>query len=170
MSTTGKRAASRPASAAPATLNALIFASAVAGGLWLLVARGQMAWPPGRLLANLYTVAGCVALIGPVVLARRERGDAALGDLIWMTGGVLLWCVDLAEVLRGNVQPLQWPTPLPARTLGLVALALFLGGWRTYGAGRAWSWTNVTGWLLGLFWVGMGLATLGPWGASASAR
>ena len=55
-----------------------------------------------------------------------------------------------------------WATPLGVTPLGLTILAVLLAGWRTHGASRSWSWTNVTGWVLGLFWVGMGLASLWP--------
>jgi hypothetical protein len=53
--------------------------------------------------------------------------------------------------------------------MGLVVLALFAAGWRIHGPGHSWSWTNVVGWLLGMFWVGMGLATLWP-GAAVALR
>ncbi len=46
--------------------------------------------------------------------------------------------------------------------MGLTMLAVLLAGWRSKAGARNWSWTNVTGWLLGVFWVGMGLTTLVP--------
>jgi hypothetical protein len=46
--------------------------------------------------------------------------------------------------------------------MGLTILAVLLAGWRCRLVGRNWSWTNVTGWLLGLYWVGMALVTFLP--------
>ncbi len=46
--------------------------------------------------------------------------------------------------------------------MGLTILAVLLAGWRWRAEGKDWSWTNVTGWVLGLFWVGMGVATMPP--------
>jgi hypothetical protein len=45
--------------------------------------------------------------------------------------------------------------PLGDRTMGLTMLAVLLAGWRSGLAGSNWSWTNITGWILGLFWVAM---------------
>ncbi len=165
MSTTTKRAAKGPSPAlsSPVT-NALVVSGAVAYGVWLLVIRGQMTWPPGELLKNAYTLAGCLGLVGPIVLARRERHDGALGDLVWMTGGLLAWVFDLASVARGEFRGVSWATPLGYQSMGLTILAVLVAGWRLQGAGRSWSWTNVVGWVLGLFWVGMGLLSLMPGG------
>ena len=41
-------------------------------------------------------------------------------------------------------------------------LAVLLAGWRTRGGSRNWSWTNVTGWVLAIFWVGMAATTMIP--------
>jgi hypothetical protein len=132
-------------------------AAALACGLWTLVARGRVSWPPNDLLANSYTLAGCLALVGPLVLMRRDAAESGLGDLLWMTGGLLVWMFDIAALLRGGYRSLAWATPLGHEAMGLTILAVLLAGWRMRAGGRAWSWTNVTGWVLGLFWVGMGL-------------
>src|SRR5262249_16213084 len=55
----------------------------------------------------------------------------------------------------GQWRTIQWATPLPDRTLGLIILAVLLAGWRCGLAHRNWSWTNVAGWMLCAFWVGM---------------
>ncbi len=178
-----KRAPSRtPASASsspPSTsplLTAALLAAALATGVGTLVARGRLSWPPTQLLAGLYTVAGCLALVGPILLATRRGkggggGEGGLGELLWMAGGLLVWVFDLASAARGEWRSLSWATPLGYRTMGLIILAVLLAGWRWRPSARDWSWTNVTGWLLGLFWVGMGLATLAPPGTLlASAR
>lgn len=162
-----KRAASKSPASAPAgapLLNAVLMAGALAAGLYLLVARGRLSWPPTELLANAYTLAGCLALVGPIVLARRGggEGESGLGDLLWMTGGALVWIFDLAAVLGGRGGATSWATPIHSRTMGLMVLAVLLAGWRTRGAGRSWSWTNVIGWALGAFWVGLALAGLWP--------
>ncbi len=156
------------AAGSSAVLNATLLAAALSLGLWLLVSRGQMTWPPSRLLANLYTIAGCLALVGPVVLARRG-GEGSLGDLIWMTGGSLLWITDCAGLLQGNFRLANWATPLGYQPMGFLTLALVISGWRIHGAGQTWSWTNIIGWVLGLFWIGMSLATLWP-GAAVALR
>ncbi len=46
--------------------------------------------------------------------------------------------------------------------MGMVVLAVIAASWKLKGAGRSWAWTNVTGWLLGIFWVALGLASLLP--------
>ena len=66
----GKRAPVKSAisghSAATGPLfNALLLAAAVGYGLLLLVNHGRLSWPPNQLLASLYTVAGCLAVVGP---------------------------------------------------------------------------------------------------------
>ena len=149
-------------SAASPALNAAILGGALAYGLYLLVVRGRMSWPPTDLLANAYTVAGCLALVGPIVLFRRESPEGGVGELLWMTGGVLIWIFNLAALARGEMNSGRLATPVAAGTMGLLILAVLLASWRMRGAARSWTWTNVTGWVLGLFWVGLALATLWP--------
>lgn len=160
-----KRVASKPAapsatSPSPPLANGLLLGAALGLGLWTLVDRGRVSWPPGDLLANAYTLAGCLALVGPIVLARREAGAGGLGELLWMTGGLLAWIFDLASAVKGTSAGRAWISPLGTQPMGLTILAVLLAGWRGRAGGRDWSWTNVVGWILGLFWVGMGLATL----------
>lgn len=161
-----------PTSAASPFLTATLLASAVALGIGTLVWRGKLTWPPTQLLASLFTVAGCLALVGPVVLAiRRDKTEGGVGELVWMTGGLIVWVFDLAAVVRGEWRVVAWPTPLGYQAMGLTVLAVLVAGWRWRSGTRDWSWTNVAGWVLGLFWVGMGLATMAPSGAVlASAR
>lgn len=154
-----KNPAASGAAPSAALTNAFVILLAVGCGLATLVARGRMSWPPSDLLANAYTLAGCLALVGPVILARREAGGGGLGDLLWMTGGLLVWMFDLAAILRGGLRTLAWATPLGYQAMGLTIFAVLVAGWRLRGAGREWTWTNVMGWILGLFWVGMGLST-----------
>jgi hypothetical protein len=164
--TSGKSSAPTSSSSAPASspiLTAILLGSAVAVGLWMLVERGRVSWPPTQLLASLYTLAGCLALVGPVLLVvRRGRGEGGIGELLWMAGGLIVWVFDLAAIVRGDWRSLAWATPLGYQTMGLTILAVLLAGWRWRSSARDWSWTNVTGWLLGLFWVGMGLAAVAP--------
>lgn len=135
--------------------NALLLAAALALGLTLLVRRGRLTWPPLELLSSLSTLAGCLALVGPLILARSGGREGSLGELVWLTGGLLLWLFDLAGAFQGQARTMNWTTPLGERTMGLVILAVLLAGWKCGLAGRNWSWTNVTGWALGLFWVGL---------------
>jgi hypothetical protein len=150
---------------APSPLfTAVLLAGALACGVVILVNRGSMAWPPNQLLSSLYTLAGCLALVGPFVLARGSASEGGLGEFLWMTGGLLIWVFDAVALLRGDWRAISWTTPLGRQTMGLTILAVLLAGWRCRLAARGWSWawTNVTGWLLGLFWVGMALSTMWP--------
>ena len=142
--------------------NALLVGSAVAYGLYLLVMRGNVSWPPRQLLASIYTLAGCLALIGPMILSRGEAGEGGLGELLWMTGGLLVWVFDAVGVIRGQWRTMPWATPLSEQTMGLTILAVLLAGWRFRLGGKSWTWTNVTGWVLGVFWVATALATFLP--------
>lgn len=159
-----KRAATTTPSAPSASplTNVALLGAALGYGLLILVGRGRVSWPPHELLAGSATVAGCLALVGPIVLARRGTAEGGLGDLTWMTGGLLVWAFDLAAVLRGEARMLSWATPLGTQAMGLTILAVLLAGWRMRGGARNWSWTNVTGWILGLVWVGLGMASLLP--------
>jgi hypothetical protein len=142
--------------------NALLMAAALGLGLAILVARGRMSWPPHQLLSSVFTVAGCLAMVGPIVMARSDNGDRGLGELLWMTGGLLVWVFDIVALVRGQWRTMTWATPLGSQTMGLTMLAVLLAGWRCRLIGRNWSWTNVTGWLLGLYWVGMAVVTFLP--------
>ncbi|MDG3002460.1 hypothetical protein [Paludisphaera mucosa] len=153
--TTGAAAASP---SHPVVTTALLL-GAVGWAFGLLVHKGMMAWPPVRLLSCLATIAGCLALVGPIILARSGKGGGSLGELIWMTGGLLIWIFNLVGVANGDLRTIDWATPLGPRAMGLIILAVLLAGLRSGLAGRDWSWTNVTGWALGLFWVGMAAAT-----------
>jgi hypothetical protein len=161
---TGRRA-TQGASAATPFFNLMILLLALAYAGWLLVARGRLAWPPTELLSSAVTVAGALALVGPIVLLRGRDGESGLGDLVWITGGILVWVFDAAVLLQGAARPASWVAPLGPRAMGLTILAVILGGWRIRSAGtggRSWSWTNITGWVLGVFWVGMAIASFLP--------
>lgn len=149
-----------PSTAAPAhpVVTTLLLTGAVVWGLGLLFHKGMLAWPPSRLLSSLATIAGCLALVGPVVVARSGRGGG-LGEMIWTTGGLLIWIFNLVGIADGGLKGLDWATPLGPRTMGLIILAVMLAGLRSGGTGRDWSWTNVTGWALGVFWVATAVAT-----------
>ncbi|HZW30827.1 MAG TPA: hypothetical protein VFF52_08985 [Isosphaeraceae bacterium] len=157
------------ASSGSAVTNALVIGAALLWGAGLLVQRGRLTWPPYPLLSSLATLAGCLALVGPVILFRSGELEGSLGELGWLTAGLLHWAFDLAAVLQGQWRTIQWATPLPDRTLGLIILAVLLAGWRCGLAHRNWSWTNVAGWMLCAFWVGMAACSwlLAP-GARAS--
>jgi hypothetical protein len=142
--------------------NAFILILVVSYGLWLLVERGSVAWPPTDLLRSLYTLSGCFALAGPVILARRENRSqtGGLGELAWLTAGLLLWFHNFESTIRGGYQSVSWATPVEPSSLGITILAVMGAGWRLSDSGREWTWTNVVGWLLGLLWIGLGLGTL----------
>jgi hypothetical protein len=154
--------ASASASPAPPLANALLLGAALCYGVGILFARGRLSWPPTQLLASVYTVAGCLAMIGPILLRRRDSSEVGLGELLWMAGGLVVWVFDLAAIARGDIRTLSWATPLGYQPMGLTILAVLLAAWRCRVAGSSWSWTNVTGWALGLFWVAMAAYTLVP--------
>lgn len=168
-----KRPTARPAPTGPAAsplLTAGTVLAAVGFGLYLLIDRGRVAWPPADLLANLSVMAGALALAGPAVLARRE-GGGGLGELLWLTGGALIWVNNLAALTRGEARSAAaWVIPLGARPMGLTMLAVLLAGWRSRGLNWSWSWSDVTGWILGLYWVGMAAADLIPGRPAGLAR
>jgi hypothetical protein len=139
----------------PAIANALLVAASLLCGAWLLVQKGRLTWPPYQLLASLSTLAGCLALVGPLILIRSGQVEGSLGELLWLTGGLLVWFFDIEAVIQGHWKTIPLATPLHDRTLGLAILAVLLAGWKCGLADRNWSWTNVIGWLLSAFWVGM---------------
>jgi hypothetical protein len=94
-----------------------------------------------------------------MILCRAGDIEGSLGELGWLTGGLLIWIFDLAAVFQGHWKTLHWATPLSDRVLGLTILAVLLAGWKCGLAHRNWSWTNVTGWLLSSFWVGMAICS-----------
>jgi hypothetical protein len=147
---------SRSASSSnPAIANAVLIAAAVFGCAALLVERGRLTWPPYQLLSSLSTLAGCLALVGPLILIRSGEIEGSLGELMWLTGGLLVWFFDIEAVAQGRWQTVSWAMPLSERTLGLAILSVLLAGWKCGLAVRNWSWTNVMGWILSAFWVGM---------------
>jgi hypothetical protein len=160
-----KRVAPKPqasSGSSPHLANALLLVIALCLGVGTLFVRGRLSWPPTQLLGSLYTVAGFLAMIGPILLHRRESSEVALGELLWMAGGLVVWIFDLAALTKGDYRTLSWATPLGYQPMGLTILAVLLAAWRCRVAGSSWSWTNVTGWALGLFWVGMAVYTLVP--------
>ena len=93
------KAPAAPAAASSAPLGtALWLGSAICYGVGTLVSRGRLEWPPTQLLASLFTVAGCLALVGPILLHRRDSGSLGLGEMIWMAGGLVVWVFDGAAV------------------------------------------------------------------------
>ena len=68
-----------------ALTNAILLTAALGWGLSLLIQRGRLTWPPMALLSSLSTMAGCLALVGPLILARSgatgwKPGRAGLAD------------------------------------------------------------------------------------------
>lgn len=165
MSSAGKRASGAGAGTPSALANLVFVAIALGFGLWILVLRGQVTWPPDRLLASLAIVAGCIGLVGPLVLARSAAAEPGLGTALWWFGGVLLWLQNLAMLTRGEFEVAQCPIALGAQPMGLAVLAALIATWRTHGVGQTSSWPNVLGWILGIFWIGSGLASFFPFGA-----
>lgn len=144
--------------------NTLLVAVAASYAVYLLVSRGRLNWNLQEFLTASYTLSGCLALVGPLVLLRPGMGaGSGLGDLTWLTGGLLIWIFNVANLVQGEGPRQAWITPLGATTMGLTILAVMIAGWKSRGAGTL-SWTNLTGWVLGLFWVGLSFYTLWPAG------
>ena len=154
--------ASASAGAGSPLANAALLALALAGAISSLFFRGRLSWPPTELLASLFTIAGYLAMIGPIVLRGKESAEVGLGELLWMSGGLVVWVFDFAALVRGDYKATAWSTPLGYQPMGLTILAVLIASWRCRVGGGGWSWTNVTGWALGLFWVGMAGMTLVP--------
>jgi hypothetical protein len=161
------RSTSSSSSTGSAVTNAILMAIAVAWGLSLLVQRGRLTWPPYALLSSLATLAGCLALVGPVILFRSGDIQGSLGELVWLTAGISIWLFDIAGLLQGQWRTISWATPLSDRTLGLIVLAVLVAGWKCGLAQRNWSWTNVAGWMLSAFWIGMAVCS---WITASPAR
>ena len=163
-----KRASSRgPSASSPTTtagttpaLNALLIAAAIGYGLSLLIERRDLSWPPHELLSGLDTLAGCLAMVGPLVLWRRADEHSGVGELTWMVAGLMVWVFDLAAVARGEIRGLSWATPIEPEVLGPAVLAVMIAGWLLGRRRWSWTWTSLTGWLLGLIWVGMGVLAI----------
>jgi hypothetical protein len=153
------RSASSSSGSGSAVTNAILVAIAVSWGLSLLVQRGRLTWPPYALLSGLTTVAGCLALVGPVILFRSSEIQGSLGELAWLTAGVSIWLFDVVALFQGQWRTMAWATPLSDRTLGLIVLAVLVAGWKCGLAQRNWSWTNVAGWMLSAFWVAMAICS-----------
>jgi hypothetical protein len=150
---------STSSSSGSAVTNAILIAIAVGWGLSLLVQRGRMTWPPYALLSSLATLAGCLALVGPIILFRSGEVQGSLGELAWLTAGISIWLFDIAALFQGQWRTIPWATPLSDRTLGLIVLAVLVAGWKCGLAQRNWSWTNVAGWMLSAFWVAMAVCS-----------
>lgn len=152
--------AARSTQGSAAYFNVVVLSGAMSLGLWLLVSRGLIAWPPMRLLGSLATVVGCIAACGPIVLVRRGKRELATGDLLWMVGGILVWVHAALALLAGTFRLELVPTPLAPSVMGTFIGTVLIAGWLLNGGSQNWTWTNVIGWMLGCFWVGLGLATV----------
>ena len=96
----------------------MLIGAALVWGAAHLFQRGRLTWPPYQLLASLSTLAGCLALVGPVILARSGEIEGSLGELMWLVGGFLVWVFDIEGVLQGRWQTIPWATPLSDRSDG----------------------------------------------------
>lgn len=158
---TAATATSKSVSMAPASpwWTAVLVFAALSYAIWVLVQRGRLSWPPYALLGSCSTIAGGIALVGPIVLARWGDSAEPVGERIWRTGGILIWVFDLASVARGRISVVQWITPIEASQMGLIMLAVMLSGWSrsSSSGGFRWSWTNLVGWCLGVLWALLGV-------------
>src|SRR5271165_4337961 len=91
-----------------ALTNAILLTAALGWGLSLLIQKGRLTWPPLALLASLSTLAGCLALVGPLILGRSGGKEGSLGELVWLTGGLLVWLFDIAPALQASPRGVNW--------------------------------------------------------------
>ena len=91
-------------------------------------AHGDLALPVLRDVALAVSPGECLALVGPLILARSGKSSGSLGELVWMTGGLLIWIFDVVGMASGTVKWADWATPLGERTMGLIILAVLLAG------------------------------------------
>lgn len=139
-------------------------------GLLLLAMVGLARQAPSRRgrIGAWVAAAGLVGMLAGVIVEfwifgglSGNRDGAIAGWLIYLVGGLLVHVIGLVVFGIGAVRTAQW------RTLGALALviaALHLG-WLPAGlAGEAWLVADQV--LIGLAWVGIGLA----WTARASAE
>lgn len=170
-----KRSASKPGPSGPSgapspLLSAALVCLGVGHGLYLLVDRGAIGWPPSQLMGPASTLAGSVAMVGPIVLWKKVGGsDASVGDLVWMAGGLFLWLLDLSAIAEGRSGRMDWAVPAEPRVLGCFAVAVMVAGWTSGHARWAWTWSGITGSILGGIWVSrMVLELMGGGAAGAS--
>lgn len=161
---TNAKAGGAPATASPPPLvNALLLAGSIGYAVHLLVQAGAMHWPPTELVQAGGTVAGCLALVGPLILWRGgSSGEASLGDLVWLNCGLLVWVCNLMAMSRGELPGKSWVTPVEPGLMGAFTIACVVASWKGARARWVWSWTSVVGGLLCTFWVVGGLASLMP--------
>jgi hypothetical protein len=76
-----------------------------------------------------------------------------------MVGGILVWLHSGLALLAGNFKLAAAPTPLSSQAMATVIGTVMIATWLLNGTGRSWTWTNILGWLLGGFWVGLGVAS-----------
>ena len=107
-----------PQASNPAIANALLVGAALLCGAALLVQKGRLTWPPYQLLSSLSTLAGCLALVGPLILIRSGEIEGSLGELLWLTGGLLVWFFDIEAVMQGRWKTMPWATPLSRPNAG----------------------------------------------------
>ena len=50
-------------------------------------------------------MAGCLAIVGPVILYRSGELEGSLGELMWLVGGLLVWIFDFEGVLQVLADP-----------------------------------------------------------------
>lgn len=149
-----KRSTSAAGEGASPLWNAAVVGAAVAFAAWSVFARrGGSAWAWRELLTTITTVAGCLAIAGPFVLFRRGGDEQGVGDLAWMTSGLLILIFDLAAVVQGAPRSHNWVNPIEIRSMGLIVLAVLLAGRHQRGAEPLWTWTNVLGWLQSATWL-----------------
>ena len=115
--------------------------------------------PPNQLFASLGTVAGCLAMIGPIcsIAATHPTRDSAS----WVSDGGWPCRTDLRprRLGPGELHSMYWATPLSYQPMGLTILAALISACCcTVRAGR----DERDGLDLGLFWVAMAASTLLP--------
>lgn len=146
----------RPIALSKPVLNLMILTGAGILFVRVGIRQGWIDWPPTQLGKILATLAGWIALAGPLVLFRHEEqaGSMGVGDRVWITTGLLLWLKLSLQIGTGNLPSVEAVTTLiDSRDMALVSAACLIGGMMGKPKNSHWTWTNLVGWGMSVCWM-----------------
>lgn len=146
----------RPLSMSRPFLNLLILSGAVILFVKVGIRQGWIQWPPANLGSILASLAGWIALAGPLILFRHEEqtGGMGIGDRVWVTTGFLLWLKIAIQLFTGRFPSIEAVATIVGPTdMALISMACLAGGLIGRPKSSHWTWTNLVGWGLSLCWL-----------------